>query len=194
MISPTQAIMAGALTLAATGLMLVGSQSSDPPILPGAEGTGSGEATLFEGFFRYGSDTQPATSETLDNGVQAHRDQIWTIYSAETSDPRFGGTVTNTWSYDEYTGDDAVTIWTGGWNITNDEGGWQQRPIVNLGYPDGTYTLYTAIFDGVDGFDGLTAIVEVDEDPGRGGFGLRGMVFDGPLPPVPALLQQDATE
>jgi hypothetical protein len=188
MISPLQAIAAGSLALALGAAFLITQPGVDPgvEVESGAEATGSGETTAFEGTLPYGVSRQTATSETLENAVIAYREQVWEIGTATTSDPRFGGIVSNTWNWDDYPGSDSPTAWTGGWHIENDEGGWHQRPVAQLEFPDGTYSTYTAVFDGVGAYQGLTALVEVKED---NGFTLRGMIFDGELPPPPELLQ-----
>jgi hypothetical protein len=192
MLSPSQAFAASGLALALGAAFLVAQLGAGPDdtVRPGAEAAASGETTAFEGSLSYGYSRQAATSEVLENGVVANRDQIWEIRSAETSDPRFGGVVTNTWNWDDYRGGDAHTLWTGGWHIENDAGGWQQRPVAQLEFPDGTYSTYTAVFDGVGDYEGLIAVVEVRE---ANGFTLRGMILDGDLPPAPSLLQESAT-
>ena len=202
MFSPLQAATAGALTLAVAGVMFLVAPLDDTtaPAPAGAEAIGSGEVSAFEGFFPYGSGKQLAKKEFLDNGVVTNREQIWEITNAETTDDRFGGQVTNTWNWDQYVERDGASIgvghsiWVGGWRIENDGGGWQERPQITFSFPDGTYPVVTTTFDGVGGYEGLTAIVEVTEDVGASGFYLRGVITDGPLPPVPELLRQTATE
>jgi hypothetical protein len=199
MLSPAQAILAGALTLAVSGFMLVAAPFADTEISPpGAEGYETGELSAFEGFIPYGSGQQLAEKEFLENGIVANREQIWRITNADTTDDRFGGTITNTWNWDEYVARDGASvstghsIWVGGWLIENDGGGWHERPSISFSFPDETFPVVTTVFDGVGGYDGLTAIVEVTE--GAGGFFLRGVITDGPLPPVPSVLQEVVTE
>lgn len=201
MISPAQAILAGALTLAVTGLVFVAAPFDDARSTPlGAEGYGSGEVSVFEGFIPYGSGQRLAEKEFLDNGVVTHREQIWRITNADTTDDRFGGTITNTWNWDEYVERDGASVttghsvWVGGWRIENDGGEWLERPAISFGFPDGTFPVVTTSFDGIGGYKGLTAIAEITEDVEVGGFHVRGIITDAPLPPVPTLLRGDATD
>jgi hypothetical protein len=193
MLNPIQAVLAGALTLAASGVMLVVMTFNvTTTMAPSAETSGAGELTSFEGYIGYEPATQLATRKVMDNGVTAMREQIWTIHDAETSDPRFGGTIINTWNWDEYQGGGGFSVWTGGWSIENDEGGWHERPQYTFAFPDETYPVITTTFDGVGAYEGLTAIVEITEEVDR--FHLRGVITDGPLPPIPTRLRENATD
>jgi hypothetical protein len=59
---------------------------------------------------------------------------------------------------------------------------WQMRPVVNIVFPDGEYSVWTGIFDGEGDYEGLTAIAEVAE---KDGFTVRGVVIEGEVPPAP---------
>ena len=143
----------------------------------------SGEATPFEGVMPYGSNSVTGIAETLPNGVVTNRGQVWTLSSDGLSDPRLRGTVSNMWNWDTFTTGQRYQIEVGGFRIENDDGAWQMRPVVDILFPDGTYSVWTGIFDGEGDYEGLTAIAEVAE--GGNQFTLRGVVIEGEIPPAP---------
>jgi hypothetical protein len=151
----------------------------------------SGEVTSFEGAIGFGSvsGSVNGVAETSPNGVVTNRGQGWTLSSVGLSDPRLEGTVSNMWNWDEYKTGQPHTNEVGGFRIENDDGAWQMRPVVQIKYPDGTYSGWTGIFDGEGDYAGLTAIAEVQE--GGSGFTLRGIVIEGEIPPAPESLSTE---
>ena len=121
--------------------------------------------------------------EVLPNGVITNRGQVWNMTSSGMSDPRLDGTVDNAWNWDIYTSGDRHTVWTGGFRIENEDGAWQMRPITNIEFFVGEYSVWTGIFDGEGGYEGLTAVAEVTE--ADRGFSLRGVIIEGEVPPAP---------
>ena len=143
----------------------------------------SGQAAPFEGVMPYGSNSVTGTPGTLSNGVVTNRGQIWMLSSDGLSDPRLQGTVSNMWNWDTFTTGQRYQIEVGGFRIENDDGAWQMRPVVDILFPDGTYSVWTGIFDGEGDYEGLTAIAEVAE--GGNQFTVRGVVIEGDIPPPP---------
>jgi len=184
MFSPAKAITASALVFALGGALLIAQpfEQQGGSVHGAATGETSGEAVPFEGVMSYGNTSVRGVPETLPNGVVQNRGQIWTLSSAGLSDPRLQGTVSNMWNWDEFKTGQPYQIEVGGFRIVNDDGAWQMRPVINIVFPDGEYSVWTGIFDGEDAYEGLTAIAEVTED---NGFTVRGVVIEGDVPSPP---------
>ena len=120
--------------------------------------------------------------------VVRYRDGAWrprVLLAA--SDPRFQGTPTLATNRDDYALMDGPQILHGQFRVANDEGAWQQRPALSFNFPDGEAAATVMVFDGEDGYAGLTVLASNTPDPSVGTWTLRGYIFEGDMPPAAEL-------
>ena len=98
------------------------------------------------------------------------------------SDERLSGTGTMVANEDTYTDGSGIGFGIHALNIENDEGGWRMRPGYWLESPDtpDAFSLQVWVLDGEDAYEGLTAVLFV-EDLGNP----HGFIFENELPPPP---------
>lgn len=139
--------------------------------------------------FPWGPQLAAGTSEVRPDGVTQLRGATHQTRATEASDPRFEGEMVYTWTNDDYPGEtptDQTSLTSTVFRIENDDGAWQSRPALGLEFSGssgyGPFGVFTAVFDGVDAYAGLTAIVEVTEVAWRG-WSFRGLIIEGDLPP-----------
>ena len=143
----------------------------------------------FEAQWAFGHELQFESSagSGVDEVVR-YRDGAWrprVLLAA--SDPRFQGTLTLATNRDDYALVDGPQIFHGQFRVANDEGAWQQRPALSFNFPDGEAAPTVMVFDGEDGYVGLTALVSNTPDPSAGTWTLRGYIFEGDMPPAAEL-------
>ena len=110
------------------------------------------------------------------------QDGRWTPIVAEAGDARLDGRVSLVANGNSYGG---VEIWNGYFRIENDEGAWQQRPMIqSVKRSESSEPMtWTAVFDGEGAYDGLIAIMGITRT--GGGWDVEGMIIDAVLPPEP---------
>jgi hypothetical protein len=156
-----------ALALVAGPAAVVTAQSPSPSASPTA---------TFNGRIAFG-DCSGATTEIVD-GVTQTRGEVCDPQVLEMSDPRFDGDVTVSSDADVYPDGPTLIAWA--LRIENDGGAWQQRPVLTVEHPVGTYTGNTITLVGEGGYEGLTAVAAapvVDYV-----WYLDGFVFEGDVP------------
>ena len=113
-----------------------------------------------------------------------------------TTDLRFTGTYTSVLNIDTYRGadvappDGAFNVWTVVRRVENDEGAWQGAATTVAWVNDPDEWLIddapaTVVFTGEGGYDGLTAIVTIQDRIVPSG--VRGYIFEGSPPPAPSV-------
>ena len=100
------------------------------------------------------------------------------------SDPRLEGDITATSNVDEYVLERDLRVWSGAYRIENAEGAWQAAPQTVVTLSDGI-TASTVVFAGQGAYDGLVAVAEFVWDPDSSSWGLRGVIIEGEVPPLP---------
>ena len=187
MLSPVKAITAGALVFAIGGVMLVAQPFQQQGVVPGATVSEPSEAVEFTATIPWGGEIAPGTSEGLASGVVeqvgwAHRTAA--ARRASASDARFDGDVVYTCNSHLYP-DGQGRLFDCVFRVENAEGAWQSQPWLQLDFGNasfGPFSVFTAVFHGEDGYEGLTAVVEVNETAWTG-YELHGLIVDGYLPP-----------
>jgi len=101
------------------------------------------------------------------------------------TDPRLAGQLRVWTNRDAYPG--GPTIFTGGFSMHDDEGGWIQRvfPGGAINHPDGTSAPRVIVMDGQGAYAGLTLVAAVSLASGR--WDWHGYIIDGELPPAPTI-------
>lgn len=136
--------------------------------------------------------TETEVTSGPDGDVTIERTRGFTWKGTITAtDPRFAGTHYYSWDANGYTpgsGDPGApgivgqAGWAEGHRIQNDEGAWQGW-TVGVTLPDGTQVASPAVLTGEGAYEGLSAVLLVD-DAGCF-FAYRGFVMEIPDPPVP---------
>ena len=159
-------------TVIAVGLLAgsavgVAAQGAEPP----AEFTGR---LVFGPQVAFGSDVE-ADGRTESRG-NAFRTPVTAM-----SDERLDGTWTRTNNIDFYE-DPPVWTWQANWHVETEGGAWEgiETPIV---FSDESRSTTTAVLVGEGAHDGLTAVIEFDQE--GEGWDLRGVIIDGDMPPPP---------
>jgi hypothetical protein len=101
------------------------------------------------------------------------------------TDPRLAGEFRVWTNSDAYPG--GPTIFTGGFSMHDDEGGWIQRvfPGGAINHPDGTSAPRVIVMDGQGAYAGLTLVAAVSLANRR--WDWHGYIIDGELPPAPTI-------
>ena len=142
----------------------------------------------FEAQWAFGHELRFESSASSGVDVVGYRDGAWrprVLLAA--SDPRFQGTLTLATNRDDYALMDGPQVFHGLFRVANDKGAWQQRPALWFNFPDGEAAPTVMVFDGEDGYAGLTALVSNNPDPSAGTWTLRGYIFEGDMPPAAEL-------
>ena len=184
MLSPVKAITAGALVFAIGGVLLIVQPFEQQGVVPGATISEPSEAVEFTATIPWGPEIAAGTSEGLASGVVEQVGWAHRTASASASDPRFDGDVVYTCNSHLYL-DGQGRLFDCVFRVENAEGAWQSQPALQLDFGNasfGPFGVFTAVFDGEDGYEGLTAVVEVTEIE-RDGYNLHGLIVDGYLPP-----------
>ena len=147
-----------------------------------------GEPLEFEGRWRYGSGLEGGGVEVLEDGWWESTDFGWGLSIAEPGDPRLDGELTLRASSIQKGG---LEIWNGAFRIENEDGAWQQRPMIQSVKLSGEAQpmTWTAVFDGENGYEGLTAVLGITRR--AAGWDVEGVVIDGALPPAPTVLTRE---
>ena len=148
------------------------------------------EPVAFTGTWNWSSNVVPEET-VITEGVSATlTGGVWNHVASEITDPRFDGDVTVFPSSTDHYGVSgengaatAVAVWSSAWRVENEDGAWQGEPTYSLDFHDTSSAPYTAVFHGEDAYEGLTAVVELELNGSR--WDLRGLIFDGGLPPDP---------
>jgi hypothetical protein len=191
MLSPVKAIAAGALVFALGGAFLIAQPFGQPSSLPSATSDGGlVEPVAFTGTWSWSSNIVPEETVTNEGVSVTLSGGAWNHVASGITDPRFDGDVTVFASSTDHYGvssadlaSSAVAIWSSAWRVENEDGAWQSEPAYSLDFHDTSGAPYTAVFRGEGAYEGLTAVVELELDGSR--WDLRGLIFDGGLPPDP---------
>jgi hypothetical protein len=141
------------------------------------------EPDEFTGKWSFGSQLIPDADigqEDL-NGAIRITGGAWRYIATGVTDPRFDGEVTVFSNWDDIeTATGEATIRKTAWLVENKDGSWQSDVLSNYHFPDRSAQIRTFTFVGEGAYDGLTAIVELDQEDG-----LHGIITDRDLPPDP---------
>ncbi len=125
-------------------------------------------------------------------GVEQRRGGFCWSHSHTWSDPRLNGSITDAVNSDKYIEGSGPMVATRVLTIENAGGAWRMRPLVYVldpapsgpgpegGMPDVLSGDTTWVFDGEGDYEGLVAVLRV-EDPATP----HGFIIDGELPPPP---------
>jgi hypothetical protein len=184
--SPAKAITAGALAFALGGVLLIAQPFDQQGSVPGAE-TDAVAATWVTGNIDYASSCSGPTTE-VDGGVRRERDYLCEAQSWTATDPRLTGKVAATWNADVHRTDNGfISVNTGAYYLRNDDGEWacsSSNLHKGSGWSPETLTDETAVCVGQSGYEGLSAILVID-DSANSLHPLVGLIFPGDAPPVP---------
>jgi len=178
MLSPSKAITAGAIVFAIGGVMLIAQPLERPPVASGAATDGPAPPVAVTATSHAGPCPGADMTETIGfvertTGGYCHPTWDW-------SDDRLDGTVTWASNGDHYTDGSGLTVEGLSMSFENDEGAWRMRPLPLLEFPDAVDTGADVwILDGEGAYEGLTAVLVVDE------YEPHGFIIDGDLPPAP---------
>ena len=150
----------------------------------------------FTGQAGYGDCEDPAGTFEIVDDVQQVRGYQCRSGWIGTTDPRFTGTYTSVANIDTYRGaevappEGAFNVWTVVRRVENDEGAWQGAATTAawVNDPDAWFVgdpPAVVVFTGEGGYEGLTAIVTIQERIVPSG--VRGYIFEGSPPPVPSI-------
>jgi hypothetical protein len=120
--------------------------------------------------------TIEAGARVSDEDAVQYSGEVWRPSTVvEATDPRFRGELTNSWNHDDYP--DGSNIGAITFTVRNAEGAWLMEPAMALGFPDSEYwPLLNAVFMGEDGYDGLSALVQIET--ADDGWQLHGYIID----------------
>jgi hypothetical protein len=125
---------------------------------------------------------------TVADGVYQDRRRVHRTDAATASDPRFAGTVTIELNTDKH-GLRGPAVARGTIRVENDGGAWVDEDVVAFGFSGRSGPEETGVLIGEGGYEGLVAIVDGlfsdHEHLTPYSWDLRGVIFDGGLPPLP---------
>jgi hypothetical protein len=186
MLSPVNAIIAGALVFGIGGVMLVAQPFDEQGITaPSAEGDAvSMDPAWVTGTILHApSCIQP--KRTVDGDVVHEvgyrcESQLW-----EADDARLNGRATPSWNADVYRLGPDASVSTGIYEVETETGGWLCSSGPTVAQGSGLFASTrpeTIRCAGQDTYVGLTAVLDVDPDAGT----FEGLVFSGAVPEAPA--------
>ena len=180
MLSPVKAVTAGAIVFAIGGVFLIAQPFDQQSTVPGAA-TDEGPPAPVEvtgTSVLYGC-PDPGTTE--DSGIFERTiggtcQTDWTF-----SDERLSGSATMVANEDNYNDGTEVSLGTFSLSIENDQGGWRMRPGFWLDFPDAPEVAAEVwVMDGEGAYDGLTAVLLVEDLDNPHGF-----IFESEMLPPP---------
>jgi hypothetical protein len=122
--------------------------------------------------------------DTVVDGVSQGRGSVMAGDQFEADDPRLTGSFSMAVNGDSRTiGDTAVYLISPSMRIENDEGAWSGQCDL-LVIADGGPDPFACLFSGEGAYDGLSAYL-VFENPEQPPNPFKGLIFEGPLPPMP---------
>ncbi len=191
MFTATKMLAATAIVALFGGLLLVGPlrPDQDAAVAPAAESPGErGDPVQFEGRWAYGNQMPGGDYVFSDDGWYEGVDLSWAPVVIIPGDPRLDGQLMLRASTIQK---DDIEIWNGAFRLENDDGAWQQRPMVQSVKlaDDRDPMAWTAVFDGEGGYAGLTAVIGITRY--GGGWDVEGVIMDGSLPPTPSILTRE---
>jgi hypothetical protein len=188
MLSPAKAITAGALVFAIGGAFLIAQPFQQQTSVPGAEGETTEPvppAIVTGAQLGVGEPVQEPV-DTVVGGVTQGRGSVIAGDQFEADDPRLTGSFSQTVNGDlRMIGDAAVILISPSMRIENDEGAWSGQCDL-LVIADGEPDPFACLFSGEGAYDGLSAYL-VFENPEQPPNPFKGLIFEGDLPPTPAL-------
>jgi hypothetical protein len=184
MLSPSKALIAGALVFGIGGVMLIAQPfdqqgrnvlgAAAPASLVEVSGSGTGGPCPVEGTISEG--------ESVRTTRGGYCNPVWNM-----SDPRLDGTVTWATNYDDFLLDDSgLSVSVLGISIVNEEGAWRMMPEVRFETPDVVPGAVPAQFVlvGEGAYEGLYAVL-ASTDLGDTNGTLQGFIVQGEIPPAP---------
>ncbi len=186
MFSPAKAITAGALVFALGGVLLIAQPFQQQASVPAT--TADVEPVWVTGNIALASSCTGPDYEQ-DGAVRHDWHYVCSPQTWTASDPRFSGEVAALWNDDVYQTDNGFNAVNVSANyLRNEEGGWTCTSI-NLyeGYglfPTGL-TGETATCIGQGGYEGLSAILVMDDSLAETANPFSGLIFSGDFPPLP---------
>jgi hypothetical protein len=188
MLSPVTAITAGALAFALGGVLLVAQPFGQQGVAPGAEGEPVAPMWVTGTISHAPLCTGPDSEQ--DGAVRRDRNVVCYPQGWRSADPRFTGEVSARWNDDIYQVDDGfISVSTGAYYLRNDDGGWAcstNSLLQGYGMSSEALTGDTVRCVGEGGFEGLSALLVVQDDPSQPyPEEFVGLIFAGDFAPVP---------
>jgi hypothetical protein len=183
MLSPTKAIIAGALVFGLGGAFLIAQPFGQHSSVPGAAEAGPAESTPFTMRLNWRNEVVQSPEQVTERGVNRSLGDCHAMSVVAPSDPRMDGDVTYCASEHVYGTDrDAdPNVATATYRIVNDEGAWQGS-LTGVWWTDPTSGDYIegagdiVILAGEGAYDGLYAAMTLDWSD------IRGLIFEGAPP------------
>jgi RNA polymerase sigma factor (sigma-70 family) len=136
----------------------------------------------------YGEEMRSGTAEVVD-GVLENRGYAERAFDNDSpSDPRLRGNLSLAFNTNRYGASGGISVDSIAIRIENEEGAWQQMPMVSPVFPGEDSKNEVGVFVGEGAYEGLIAVVRIatrDITSTNGGWELHGYIFDGELPPAP---------
>jgi hypothetical protein len=190
MLSPVKTITAGALVFAIGSVFLIAQPFDQQPVVPGAE-TEAVAPTWVTGNISFAPGCTSPDSDEVDGAVRRSRNvecspQAWT-----SSDLRLTAEVSRWYNEDTFQTDEgSITVNMDAAYLRNDGGGWacsnsgllRGSGMSSKDVTGGTFT-HTCIGDG--GYEGLSAILVLDQAGAGNSEEFVGLIFSGDFPPLP---------
>lgn len=101
----------------------------------------------------------------------------------EASDPRLRGTLSLAVNSNDYRATGGPRVASGILRIENEDGAWQQLPMVSLTFPGEDTRNEPVVPVGEREYEGLIAVLRIGWDPDP--WDLHGYILEGELPPAP---------
>jgi len=181
MLSPISALGAGALAVVLGAAMLIAQPLDRSTSAPAADGPTTPVVVEVTGTSAAGPCDRVADYEATDFGYRLIGRSCHPEW--EFNDERLNGRGTNWHNVHGYSGDDGVVVESYSFMIENDDGAWRLRPQILLGTQGVAEPTWPAVWilDGEGAYDGLTAVLTVDD------YIPHGYIIDGELPPAPEI-------
>ncbi len=187
MFSPVKAITAGALAFALSGAFLIAQPFDQQASVPGAEAE-EVAPTWVTGDIRFFSECTGPDYEFVGD-VRHNRNRVCGPQAWTASDPRLAGDVSRRHNDDVYMTDEEgfISVRMDAAYLRNDGGGWACSDSRLLRGSDSSTEAFAGgnfTCVGEDGYEGLSAILVVEETVGFNEE-FVGLIFSGDFPPLP---------
>ena len=151
-------------------------------------------AIVTGGMVDWGEGTYEEETEAMVDGVRQRRGLHFEGARFEMDDPRVTGDVSYEHISDWRTDADAeAALFTTDWRIENDEGSWSSTcPSMQVMDPTADPSMadpliYSCLYTGAGAYEGLSAYLVKDLFTGELPYPIRGLIFEGDLPPAPEM-------
>lgn len=184
MFSATKMLAATAVVALFGGVLAVGQLTPTTSDQAPAAEAALAEPVEFQARWVYGtSEELPGYGfEPLGDGWASTMNTGWRPGISNPGDPRLDGSIRLVGSNASH---GSLKIWNGAFRIENEDGAWQQRPLIQSVQLSGAFEpmSWTAVFDGEGDYAGLAAVTGITRR--AGGWDVEGVIVDAAVLPEP---------